>query len=195
MKRKTADDLVLDGLEPSPLVRRFAAKITDAAAGKPVLDVACGSGRNALALAQLGCTVICVDRDLTTLQAHVVRLRRTELRKASAKLTLHQLDLVKDRWPFTACAVGGIMNVHFLLPELFPFFERSLAPGGYLLLETVPGCGGNYLELPKAGELRSAFERVFELEFYQERRVGPLGFDAVTVRVLARKRSSNNLTR
>lgn len=71
MKRKTDDDLVHDELEPSPLVRRFAAKIVDAAAGKPVLDVACGSGRNALALSQLGCAVICVDRDLTTLQAHV----------------------------------------------------------------------------------------------------------------------------
>lgn len=190
--KRTSDDNTILGLEASPLVRRFAAKIADAAAGKPVLDVACGSGRNALILARLGCTVICVDRDLTSLQAHVVHLRRTELRKASTKLSLHQLDLAKDRWPFTAGVAGGIINVHFLLPELFPFFERSLSPGGYLLLETVPGCGGNYLELPKAGELRSAFERVFELEFYQERTVGPLGFDAVTVRLLAKKRSSRN---
>jgi len=92
--------------------------MADAAAGKPVLDVACGSGRNALALAQLGCTVICVDRDLTTLQAHVVRLRRTELRKAFSKLSLQQLDLVKDPWPFSASVAGGIINIHFLLPEL-----------------------------------------------------------------------------
>ncbi len=118
MKRKTDDDLVHDGLAPSPLVRRFAQKMADAAAGKPVLDVACGSGRNALALAQLGCTVICVDRDLTTLQAHVVRLRRTELRKAFSKLSLQQLDLVKDPWPFSASVAGGIINIHFLLPEL-----------------------------------------------------------------------------
>jgi SAM-dependent methyltransferase len=185
----TSDDTTSYGLEPSPLVRRFAPKIAAAAAGKPVIDVACGSGRNALALAQLGCSVICVDRDLTDLQAHVVHLRRTALRKASAKLSLHQLDLVKGRWPFTARLAGAIINVHFLLPKLFPFFERSLSPGGYLLLETVPGCGGNYLELPKAGELRSVFERTFELEFYQERKVGPLGFDAVTVRVLGKKRT------
>jgi SAM-dependent methyltransferase len=186
--KRASDDTTSHGLEASPLVRRFAAKIADAAAAKPVLDIACGSGRNALILAQLGCPVICADRDLTSLQANVVRLRRTELRKATAKLSLQQLDLVNDRWPFTACAAGGIINVHFLLPELFPLFESSLSPGGYLLLETVPGCGGNYLELPKAGKLRSAFERGFQIDWYKERKVGPPGYDAVTVQMLAKKR-------
>src|SRR6266446_5265105 len=123
MKRKTDDDLVHDGLEPSPLVRRFAEKIAAAAAGKPVIDVACGSGRNALTLAQLGCPVICVDRDLTSLQAHVALLRRTELRRASAKLSLRHLDLVTDRWPFPASVAGGIINIHFLRPALFSLFE------------------------------------------------------------------------
>lgn len=185
-----ADGTISYGLEPSPLVRRFAPKIAEAAAGKPLIDVACGSGRNALTFAQVGCSVICVDQDLAGLQAHVKHLRRTELRKAVAKLSLQQMDLLNDRWPFTTGFAGGIINVHFLLPELFPSFERSLSPGGYLLLETVPGCGGNYLELPKAGELRSALERAFDLEFYQERKAGPVAFDAVTVRVLARKRRS-----
>lgn len=187
--KRSADGPTGYGLEPSPLVRRFAAKIAEAAAGKPLIDVACGSGRNALVFAQLGCTVICVDQDLSGLQAHVKHLRHTELRNTVAKLSLRQMDLVKDRWPFTTGFAGGIINVHFLLPELFHSFERSLAAGGYLLLETVPGCGGNYLELPKAGKLRSAFERACDLEFYLERKVGPVGFDAVTVKVLARKRS------
>jgi SAM-dependent methyltransferase len=188
MKRTTPDYAGSFELEPSSLVRRFASKIADASATKPVLDVACGSGRNAIVLAQLGCSVICVDRDLTRLRANTVHLRRTKLKQASTKLALQQLDLVKDPWPFSICVAGGIINVHFLLPPLFPFFERSLAPGGYLLLETVPGCGGNYLELPKAGELRCAFERAFDFEFYQEHKVGPLSVDAVTVRMLAKKR-------
>jgi hypothetical protein len=98
------------------------------------------------------------------------------------------MDLVKERWPFPASVAGGIVNVHFLLPALFPRFERSLSSGGYLLLETVPGCGGNYLELPKAGELKFAFGKTFEFEFYQERKVGPPGWDAVTVRMLARRK-------
>jgi hypothetical protein len=84
--------------------------------------------------------------------------------------------------------VGGIINVHFLLPALFPFCESSLSPGGYLLLETVPGCGGNYLELPKAGGIRSALGKAFDFEFYKEGKVGPRGYDAVTVQLLARRR-------
>ncbi len=165
--KRISEDKVSCGLEPSALVRRFATTIAVAAGDKPVLDVACGSGRNALVLAELGCHVICVDRDLTSLQAQLVRLRRTASRKTLAKLSPRQMDLVKKRWPFAASVAGGIINVHFLLPALFPRFERSLVRGGYLLLETVPGCGGNYLELPKAGELRSAFEKKFEFEFYQ----------------------------
>jgi SAM-dependent methyltransferase len=187
MQKRIAGIVNRGTLEPSLLVRKFASIIAEAAAEKPILDVACGSGRNAMALAQLGCTVICMDRDLTNLQAHVVSLRRTELRTTAAKLSLQQLDLVKDRWPFAASFAGGIINVHFLLPKLFPFLERSLSPGGYLILETVPGCGGNYLELPKAGELRSAFERNFRFDWYKEKKVGPLRYGAVTVQMLAKK--------
>ena len=57
-----------DGLEASALVRRFASKIADNADGVPVLDVACGSGRNAFLLISCGCTVVCVDNNLVPLQ-------------------------------------------------------------------------------------------------------------------------------
>jgi hypothetical protein len=169
-------------LTPSPWVRRFATKVADASLGKPILDVACGSGRNAIFLASLGCSIDCVDRDLTTLQNQKLPPL------ISRQLSLRQLDLVKDSWPFGQCAVGGIINVQFLLPDLFPLFEYSLSPGGYLLLESVPGHGKNYLELPKAGELMRCLEKGFEIEQYKERKVGPSDYDAVTVRLLAKKR-------
>jgi SAM-dependent methyltransferase len=183
----------VDKLEPSPLVRRFGSKIANAAAGKPVADVACGSGRNAVLLSRLGCAVICVDKDLSRLQAQQRRLFRTSLGRTLAQLTLHQMDLVKDPWPFGACTLGGIVNVHFLLPTLFPLFESSLSPGGYLLLETVPGCGGNYVELPKAGGIGFALRRAFDFEFYKEGKVGPQGYDAVTVHLLARRRNDQTM--
>lgn len=173
--------------EPSPLVRRFASKIADAAAGKPIIDVVCGSGRNAILLSQLGCAVICVDRDLSILQTQQRRLRRTLLGTALAQLTLHQMDLVRDPWPFGVCTLGGIVNIHFLLPMLFPFFESSLSPGGYLVLGTVPACGGNYLQLPKKGELKTALTKAFDLELYKEGKAGPRAYDAVTVQLLAKR--------
>jgi SAM-dependent methyltransferase len=172
--------------EPAPLVRRFAAKIAEASGGLPILDVACGSGRNAFPLKRLGCTVICIDRDLSRLRTQQL-ISHDLAGPAEPELIPQQMDLLKDSWPFGESSVGGIINIHFYCAFLLPFFERSLAPGSYLLLETVPGCGGNYLELPGAGMVKSAFEKSLDFEFYRERRVGPSGFDAVTVRMLARR--------
>lgn len=171
----------------SPLVRKFAEKVIAAAVGKPILDVACGSGRNALFLARLGCAVICIDKNLSALNANLQR-RRGFLTTSSKRLFSKEIDLVKDHWPFGPRSVGGIINIHFLLPQLFPFFASSLVPNGYLLLETVPGFGGNYLELPQEGELKAALEYAFDLEFYEERSVGPSEHNAVAVKVLARRK-------
>ena len=188
-KRKTATGRYAAALlESSPMVRRFASRLVDASAGLPILDVACGSGRNAMLLLRLGCTVICVDKDLAGLQARRARLRRTLFSKASGQLVLQRLDLVKDPWPFGPCTVGGILNIHYFAPALFPLFASSLSPGGYLLLETFPGCGENYLDLPKAGEVRKALVNAFDLEVYKEGKAGPHGYDAVTVQTLARRR-------
>ena len=83
---------------------------------------------------------------------------------------------------------GGIINVHFFLPTLLSVFARSLLPGAYLLIETIPGCGGNYLSLPSAGEVRKQLAGKFELPVYKESKVGPESIDAVTVKVLAKRK-------
>ena len=142
----------------------------------PILDVACGSGRNGFYFASLGCEVIFVDRDLTLLHDR-------------GRFVSFQIDLARHHWPFAPRMIGGIIDVHFLLPSLFVRFAESLTPGGYLLLETVPGCGRNYFELPKMGCLRQELAENFDFEKYRERKIKPPNIDAVTVRLLARRRS------
>lgn len=186
MKYTTRRENDTNTLEASPLVRKFASKIASASKGFPILDVACGSGRNARLLAGLGCTVICIDNDLSRLKVESVSRAS---RSPSSQLVPYHLDLVKDVWPFEAASVGGIINVHFLLPELLPYFAKSLIPQGYLLLESVPGCGGNYVQLPAAGRIRIILGEGFDFEFYKESKVGPPGVDAVTVKVVARRAS------
>lgn len=176
-------------MEPSTLVRTFGSKIVSAAGSKRIVDVACGSGRNAIFLAQLGCSVVCIDRNLAGIKAGL-QIPAAASTSVLGSLTLHRLDLVEDPWPFGPCSIGGIINVHFFLPKLFPLFEQSLATGAYLLFETVPGCGGNYLELPRAGEIKSALEESFMFEYYKEREVGPRGHRAVTVQLLARRKGN-----
>jgi len=189
MKRPNVGEQRVKRLKPSALVQRFAALVAESAGDKPILDVACGSGRNANVFFGLGCDVICIDKDLNGFRSVEPIIDHAPLRSATPHLCLRRVDLMSDPWPFGANSIGGILNVHFLLPALFPFFEKSLKSKGYLLLETVSGCGGNYVQLPKAGEIRSAFEKAFDLEFYKERKVGPEKCDAVTVQLLAKRRT------
>ena len=177
-------------LEASSLVQRFGTKVAGASHGKPILDVACGSGRNAFFLSSLGANVICMDRELTRLREHLAQTASTCIIELADRLVPHQIDLINDPWPFDYESAGGIINVHFTLPALFPSFANSLIPNGYLLLETVSGCGGNSLGLPKKGELKTALEANFEFEMYEEKPVGgPAERNAVTVKLVARRRA------
>jgi SAM-dependent methyltransferase len=186
MRRKLRALPDLEISEPCPLLRRFASYIVASGQGAPILDIACGAGRNAIFLARCGCDVVCVDKDLTILRQ---LCGSNPLREAPCKnLRLCEMDLALDPWPFGAGTAGAIICVHFLLPALFPLFESSLLPDGYLLIETVPAHGGNYLELPRAGDLRSALQSAFDFEFYKERKAGPGNYDAVTVQLLAKRR-------
>ncbi len=149
------------------------------AAGKyPIIDVACGSGRNGAFLAQFGGKVICVDKDLTRLQARVPKV-----------CLIKRMDLIADEWPFAVRTVGGIILIDFLHLPLISLVARSLIPGGYFLLETVSGRGENYWELPKRCELRGLVEKTFKLELYKESPTGPPNLDKVSVKFLALRKS------
>jgi hypothetical protein len=101
-------------------------------------------------------------------------------------------DLGPSRWPFRENCFAGIICVHFLNVTLFEAFHSSLVAGGCLYIETFGGYGGNYLDLPKAGQLRDLLSNGFDVALYREKKVGPAGYDAVTVRLFARKRSPSD---
>jgi hypothetical protein len=64
--------------------------------------------------------------------------------------------------------------------------DDQLMDGGHLFIETFGGHGENYLELPKADEIRQALKS-YKLLFYNERSVGPTCQNAVVVKALAQK--------
>jgi SAM-dependent methyltransferase len=150
----------------------------------PILDAGCGFGRNAIALAQLGFTVICAERDLRRLD---VLMKAAASQKLRGCLFPVHTALGAARWPFASACFSVIVFVHYLDLLLFPSVHQSLMPDGYLYLETVGGQGGNYLELPETGELRTMFSPQFHLETYVERPVGPTGCNRCAVTLLAKK--------
>jgi SAM-dependent methyltransferase len=159
----------------------------------PILDAGCGYGRNAAALAARGMSVVCADHDWKRLQVlarfgsdHAAGLTRPGDHPGRLHTLLARLE--SAFWPFGEKCFSGIVCVHFLNITLFGAFRSSLIEGGFLYIETFGGHGENHLALPKAGELRSLLSPDFDLPFYEERKVGPAGYDAVAVKLGARKR-------
>jgi len=110
-------------VQPSAWIMRWCARIP---AGGQVLDMACGSGRHAIMLAQRGYRVLAVDRDADALS----RLR------SIPGLAVLQADLEGGPWPCPERIFDGIVVTNYLHRLLLPTLVDSIAPGGLLLYET-----------------------------------------------------------
>lgn len=107
----------------SPWIRRFAPL---AAAGGPVLDLACGGGRHGRLFLERDHPVTFVDRDLSA----VADLR------SSPSARLVEADLEAAPWPFPGEQFAAIAVSNYLWRPLFPALLGALAPQGLLLYET-----------------------------------------------------------
>src|SRR5262245_9535940 len=99
--------------------------------GGRVLDLACGSGRNALLLAVAGFAVKAVDRDAGQIEA---------LREVTGRLGVpldgEVLDLEVEGVDLGSSTYDVVLGFHYLHRPLFPSLIRSMAPAGILLYET-----------------------------------------------------------
>ena len=128
--------------------------------GGRALDVACGDGRNALYLAQLGYMVDAIDVSDVAIGA----LRRAvEQRGLGMTIAPQVVDL--EREPLPAGPYDVIVTLNFLQRDLFGPLQDALAPGGLLLYETLgqshvdelgKDFNPDYLVAP--GELLAAFD-------------------------------------
>lgn len=91
-----------------------------------MLDLACGSGRNARWLAGQGWKVEAVDRDAAAI-AGLQGVRN---------LTAMQVDLEGAPWPYPGRKFDGIVVCRYLHRPLLPLLAASLADNGVLIYET-----------------------------------------------------------
>ena len=109
----------------SPWIAQYADQIVP---GGKVLDLACGGGRHAIYLANLGNTVYAVDRDPESLA-----------RIQHPYVVTEQMDLEGDHWPLSEAEYGkwnAIVVTNYLYRPFLDQLPALLEEGGILLYET-----------------------------------------------------------
>jgi SAM-dependent methyltransferase len=154
---------------PSRFFEEHVAKLREAARLGPVVDLACGRGRHAVAAAMAGARVIGFDRD----QASLVHLRATA-RERGLPIVATRTDLEAGYGiPVKSASCGAILVFRFLFRPLATAIRDALAPGGLLLYESYtthqPRLGSrprNPAFLLRDGELLELFETLPGLEIF-----------------------------
>jgi SAM-dependent methyltransferase len=159
--------------------------------GGRALDVACGDGRNALYLAQLGYMVDAIDVSDVAIDAV-----RATVRARGLTMTITACVVDLEREPLPAGPYDVIVMLNFLQRDLFTPLAQALAPGGLLLFETLArshvdelGHSFNPDYLVEPGELLQAFgglEVVDHHEGVAQRSGSPRGVAGI----VARRRAS-----
>ncbi len=106
--------------------------LREACARGPLVDLACGRGRHALAAARDGIATVAIDRNPDFLGELARQARSEELPLQPVRFDLergHALPL-RDR----SCAAALVFR--YLHRPLAPAIARLLMPGGWLLYET-----------------------------------------------------------
>lgn len=141
--------------EPPPWLEKHLSLLPPPAAG-PVLDLACGSGRALVWLAQLGYRTVGLDW-----QPEALEMGRVLAASRNVRCEFRAADL-RDPQQVPRGLWSVILNFRFLQRELLAEMPKMLQPGGVVLVRTfrqVPGYEGHPHRRHRlqTGELLRAF--------------------------------------
>jgi tellurite methyltransferase len=162
-------------VEPTPLLVETARNLQPGLA----LDLACGTGRNAVWLAEHGWRVTAVDRSAAAIETIQTRCPALEA---------HVADLEKYEFPIPEASWDLIAVCYYLQRDLFEPVKRGIRPGGVALVIVhifEPGHEQSRFSL-QPGELANYFEGWEILHSYQGKPRDPEHKRAVA-EIVARK--------
>lgn len=146
-------------LVPTEIVKRFCSMAPKGRA----LDIAAGTGKNALFLANSGFTVDAVDISDVAMK-----------RLSGQHPDIYPICADLDHFDIPEKEYSLIINIRFLNRRLFPYIKEGLIPGGLLIFETyLEGENQDYCQsscrdyLLRDNELLHAFLSL-KILFYQE---------------------------
>jgi SAM-dependent methyltransferase len=158
-----------DDRDPAPLLVEVAEMLPPGDA----LDLACGTGRNAIYLTQLGWRVTAVD-------ASSVAIGKLRERAGGLAIDARVADLERRGFAIEPNTYDLICDFYYLQRDLFPDIREGLRPGGTFV-------GAIHLEGSFAigpGELRDAFAG-WKILFYSE--AAEEGRSRRSARIIARR--------
>lgn len=160
--REKNDDPCSDVM-PTPLVLDIAKKLP---AGR-ALDLACGTGRNALWLAERGWSVTAVDGAPTGIE--ILRSRVANLRP---DIKIRTADLERGEYVIEPANWDLILMCGYLQRDLFEPAKEGLVPGGVLLAIVLlaESDAEPALYRLKPGELKNYFRGWEIIHSYEGRR-------------------------
>jgi tellurite methyltransferase len=169
---------------PAPFLARWLPELLSEA---PALDLACGRGRNALALGRAGIPTVALDRSPDAL-----RILTSAASHERLPIFPVQADLEADASPpFPPGRFGAVVVFRYLHRPLVGAIARLLRPGGWLVYETFTTAqreleGGPRSEafLLRPGELPELFPSLRILHF--EEGVFSQPSPQATARIVAR---------
>lgn len=154
---------------------------------KPILDIACGYGRNGGYIALDNHRVVFIDNDIECLQYIKSAGRLTEYGDVNAdNIRVLYKDLNKGSLPFPNCSVGGIIDIHYYNPLLISEMIRVLDVGGFFCFESISAKGKNVYELPEYHFIKDMLND-FKIVSYFEKRINPTELNKSTIKVFAIK--------
>lgn len=166
-ERKYAEQAeLLKPRDPSALLVDFYKE----AAGKSALELACGTGRNALFLARNGFMVDAVDISKRALDI---------LKKRAEGLNLNIIEADLDEFDIEDGRFDLVVITNYLDRDLIKRAAKALKPNGVFITETYmehrqnekPDSNPDYLLRP--GELKELFGEGFDILEYKEFWNGP----------------------
>jgi tellurite methyltransferase len=171
--------------QPALFLRQvFDNHLVDITAGR-ALDIACGSGRNALFLAEKGFEVTGIDISAVAL-AHAEQ----RAKQKSLSILWRQADL--ENYTLEAAAYDLIVNIDYLQRSLLPAITAALKLGGFVIFETylidqqTIGHPNNPDYLLKHNELLRYFPD-FRVLYYREGKVFSNGAPSFRAGIFAQK--------
>jgi SAM-dependent methyltransferase len=152
----------------------------------PVLDLACGNGRNGLALAAQGVSVVFADRSAESLQIVEHHLLEAGLPGRTWQVDLEQADIN----PLAGQRYAAVLGFRYLHRPLFPSLLESVTPGGVVIYQTFTieqrrfGRPRNPDFLLQPGELQEYFEDWETIHYFEGVVQDP---ERAIARIVARK--------